>query len=235
MPGSATTPRPARGATTRTRPAAAGRWIRRRFVHAIHASAKRQTPYNWHAVSPTEGFFDVTFPGILNDCQTCHLPGTFDFSATPSAALSSRLLRTVGQGTYTAVVHTLALRHAGHELRQRVLLQRDQRSHHRGGADDPRAVAHRGGMLRLPRLVRCHRAHEGQHRLVLRAAQRGARRQRDLPGLPRHRPDGGHRGRALEEPLSTSESERRSTGKEDIGLRPPSGRGRSAAGGQGCG
>ena len=72
------------------------------FVHAIHASAKRTVPYNWHAVSPTEGFFDVTFPGILNDCQTCHLPGTFDFSATPTQALSTRLLRTVGTGTYTA-------------------------------------------------------------------------------------------------------------------------------------
>ena len=59
------------------------------FVHAIHASAKRTVPYNWHAVSATEGFFDVTFPGILNDCQTCHLPGTFDFSATPGQALSS--------------------------------------------------------------------------------------------------------------------------------------------------
>jgi hypothetical protein len=34
----------------------------------------------------TDGFFNVTFPGILNDCQTCHLPGTFDYSATPSAA-----------------------------------------------------------------------------------------------------------------------------------------------------
>ena len=54
------------------------------FVHAIHASAKRTVPYNWHAVSSTDGFFDVTFPGILNDCQTCHLPGTFDFSATPA-------------------------------------------------------------------------------------------------------------------------------------------------------
>jgi len=74
------------------------------FVHAIHASAKRSVPYNWHAASATEGFFEVTYPGILNDCQTCHLPGTYDFSATPAAALSTRLLRTVGQGTYTASV-----------------------------------------------------------------------------------------------------------------------------------
>jgi len=72
------------------------------FVHAIHASAKRTVPYTWHAVSPTDGFFDVTYPGILNDCQTCHLPGTFDFSATPSAALPNRLLRTVATGTLSA-------------------------------------------------------------------------------------------------------------------------------------
>jgi OmcA/MtrC family decaheme c-type cytochrome len=74
------------------------------FVHAIHGGAKRQVPYNWHASSSTEGYFKITYPGILNDCQTCHLPGTFDFSATPSAALSSRQVRTVGQGTYSASV-----------------------------------------------------------------------------------------------------------------------------------
>ena len=74
------------------------------FVHAIHGAAKRQVPYNWHASSATEGYYKIGYPGILNDCQTCHLPGTFDFSATPSAALSSRLLRTVGQGSYSASV-----------------------------------------------------------------------------------------------------------------------------------
>ena len=73
------------------------------FVHAIHGSAKRQNPYTWHASSETKGYFDTTYPGILNDCLTCHLPGTFDFSASASAsAFASRLLRTVGQGTYSA-------------------------------------------------------------------------------------------------------------------------------------
>jgi OmcA/MtrC family decaheme c-type cytochrome len=81
------------------------------FVHAIHAAAKRQTPFNWHASSTTEGFFDITYPGILNDCLTCHLPGTFDFSASASASaagqvdgIDKRLFRTVGQGTYTAAI-----------------------------------------------------------------------------------------------------------------------------------
>ena len=60
-------------------------------------------PYNWHAPTATEGFYDVTYPGVLNQCETCHLPGTYDFSATGSAAaMDNRLLRTVATGTLTA-------------------------------------------------------------------------------------------------------------------------------------
>jgi OmcA/MtrC family decaheme c-type cytochrome len=72
------------------------------FIHAIHASAKRSVPYNYQATSPTDGFFNITFPGILNDCATCHLPGTFDFSVTPQSAIDNRLFRTTATGTYTA-------------------------------------------------------------------------------------------------------------------------------------
>jgi len=75
------------------------------FVHAIHGGAKRSVPYNWHASSATEGYFNIGYPGILNDCLTCHLPGTFDFSASASAAaFTSRQVRTVGQGTYSSSV-----------------------------------------------------------------------------------------------------------------------------------
>jgi OmcA/MtrC family decaheme c-type cytochrome len=75
------------------------------FVHAIHGGAKRQVPYNWHASSATEGYFNIGYPGILNDCLTCHLPGTFDYSASASAAaFSNRQVRTVGQGTYSSAV-----------------------------------------------------------------------------------------------------------------------------------
>jgi OmcA/MtrC family decaheme c-type cytochrome len=79
------------------------------FVHAIHASAKRQNKFGWHAASTTDGFWDVTYPGILNDCQTCHLPGTSDFSAATSAAavgqvdgIDRRLYRAVATGTPAA-------------------------------------------------------------------------------------------------------------------------------------
>ena len=75
------------------------------FVHAIHGSAKRSNKFTWHAASPTEGFWDVTYPGILNDCLTCHLPGTFDFSASASAsAMDNRLFRTVATGKFTKTV-----------------------------------------------------------------------------------------------------------------------------------
>ena len=81
------------------------------FVHAIHASAKRQVPFTYQATTTNPaGFAEVTYPGILNDCLTCHLPGTYDFSATASAnavgqgadQLDKRQYRTVGTGTYAA-------------------------------------------------------------------------------------------------------------------------------------
>ena len=73
------------------------------FVHAIHAAAKRTVPYNWHAVSATDGFFDVTYPGVLNQCETCHLPDTYNFGAPASAAaMDNKPYRTVATGTLAA-------------------------------------------------------------------------------------------------------------------------------------
>ena len=73
------------------------------YVHAIHAGAKRAVPFTWHATSPTESFADIEFPGVLKECETCHLPGTYDFSAPASiSALPNRPYRTVGQGTYAS-------------------------------------------------------------------------------------------------------------------------------------
>ena len=126
------------------------------FVHAIHAAAERTVPYTYQATSSTDGFFNVTFPGILSDCKTCHLPGTFDFSATPSAALSTRQLRTVGQGTYSAspalspyVTPGLPAPDYGSGF------STDAHGAPTNAAgDDPRAVADRCGLLGLPRLER---------------------------------------------------------------------------------
>jgi OmcA/MtrC family decaheme c-type cytochrome len=80
------------------------------FVHAIHAGNKRANAFTWHASTTTESFADVTYPGVLKDCETCHLPGTYDFSATASAAaLPNRLYRTVGTGKFNGTASASAL------------------------------------------------------------------------------------------------------------------------------
>jgi OmcA/MtrC family decaheme c-type cytochrome len=71
------------------------------FIHSIHAAAKRSVPFTWHATSTTDSFADVKFPGILAQCETCHLPGTYDFRNEDSfAALPGKQFRTMGVGIY---------------------------------------------------------------------------------------------------------------------------------------
>jgi OmcA/MtrC family decaheme c-type cytochrome len=71
------------------------------FVHGIHAAAKLEKKFTWHAASTTDGFWKIGYPGILNNCETCHLPGTYDFSAAAStSALPNRLYRTVATGKF---------------------------------------------------------------------------------------------------------------------------------------
>src|SRR6185369_9493208 len=79
------------------------------FVHAIHAADKREKPFTWHAAKVGESYAEIGYPGILSKCETCHLPGTYDFSASTSAAQAdNRLYRTVASGTITAVVGSAA-------------------------------------------------------------------------------------------------------------------------------
>lgn len=73
------------------------------FIHAIHAGRKRTVPYTWHAVAAGPGYGEVEFPGTLNGCTTCHVPGTYDFTNTSNlTALASEPLTTVATGTYNA-------------------------------------------------------------------------------------------------------------------------------------
>jgi OmcA/MtrC family decaheme c-type cytochrome len=92
------------------------------FIHGIHGASIRNTGFSWHAACPTgttfaDGtctaanadpyFANVSYPGVLNNCLQCHKPGTFDFSATTSAAaLPNLLMSTVGTGTYAADIST---------------------------------------------------------------------------------------------------------------------------------
>ncbi len=77
------------------------------FIHGIHGAEKRTVPFNWHAPSATTGYYNVTYPAILNRCEMCHLPGTFDFSLTSTtSALPNMLPSTVGQGRYNSSATT---------------------------------------------------------------------------------------------------------------------------------
>ena len=72
------------------------------YIHAIHAGDKREKPFTWHASAVGKSFADIGFPGILSKCETCHVPGSYDFSAAASvSALPNRLYRTVGTGTFS--------------------------------------------------------------------------------------------------------------------------------------
>jgi OmcA/MtrC family decaheme c-type cytochrome len=82
------------------------------FVHAVHAARKRTVPFTWHAVSATDNFADIEFPGALNECTACHVAGAFDYSAAASAsALPNMLVSTVATGKYngaSATAYTLS-------------------------------------------------------------------------------------------------------------------------------
>jgi OmcA/MtrC family decaheme c-type cytochrome len=73
------------------------------FIHSIHGAEKRTTDFTWHERSATEGYWETTYPGVLNKCEMCHLAGTYDFSTSAAmAAYPNMLASTVGQGTYAA-------------------------------------------------------------------------------------------------------------------------------------
>jgi OmcA/MtrC family decaheme c-type cytochrome len=71
------------------------------FIHAIHGARERTQPFVWHASAPGAGYGDVGFPSPLNDCQTCHLPNTYDFTASASlAAVPNMTPLTVATGKF---------------------------------------------------------------------------------------------------------------------------------------
>ena len=71
------------------------------FVHAIHAGAKRNTAFTWDATDPSGSYAEVLYPGVLNFCEGCHIPGAIDFANSDSQAqVDNRLYRTVAAGVF---------------------------------------------------------------------------------------------------------------------------------------
>jgi OmcA/MtrC family decaheme c-type cytochrome len=68
----------------------------KRLIHAIHASAKRTTPFIVYGFGGSvNDFSEITYPGEVNQCTTCHLDGTFELP--------------LGDGTLATTVLTGAL------------------------------------------------------------------------------------------------------------------------------
>jgi len=66
------------------------------FIHGIHGASKRTVPFNWHVDLNYPG---VGYPGILRNCEQCHVSGGYDFSVTTDT--SSLLYSTVATSRYT--------------------------------------------------------------------------------------------------------------------------------------
>src|SRR6185369_7030182 len=49
--------------------------------------------YEATAANP-DGFKEVTYPGVLNKCETCHVSGSYDFSGSANSAALPNLLWT---------------------------------------------------------------------------------------------------------------------------------------------
>ena len=74
-------------------------------VHSIHASSVRNNPYNWEGAAVHA--WDITYPAILNNCEACHVPGSYDFSnSTNAAAVPNLLWSTSAAGAITLTTNT---------------------------------------------------------------------------------------------------------------------------------
>ena len=76
-------------------------------VHSIHAAGKRVNKFSWEA-SAGDMYWKVGYPGVLNNCEQCHVPGSYDFSnATNAAAVPNLLWTTVATGTVPSPVNVV--------------------------------------------------------------------------------------------------------------------------------
>jgi OmcA/MtrC family decaheme c-type cytochrome len=124
-----------------TGPAAAGAADSTAFVHCDPRQRQARRSPSPGTLHRRGVLRDIKFPGILNRCETCHLPGTYDFSASASASQESgRLFRTVATGTVVTATSTDVQKFAAspyvtrrHELWQRLQLRRRERRDDAGG------------------------------------------------------------------------------------------------------
>ena len=77
------------------------------FVHAIHGAGKRANKFSWES-SAGDTYWKVTYPSVLNNCEACHVAGTYDFGrASNAAAVPNLLWTTVATGTVPTPVNVV--------------------------------------------------------------------------------------------------------------------------------
>ena len=65
------------------------------MVHSIHSGKKREQAFTYEATAANPlGFKEVTYPGVLSNCEQCHVAGSYDFSTAANAAALPNLLWT---------------------------------------------------------------------------------------------------------------------------------------------
>ncbi len=52
------------------------------FIHGIHGASKRTVGYTWAGTSATDNYSKIGYPGVLHDCNQCHLANTVNYGAT---------------------------------------------------------------------------------------------------------------------------------------------------------
>ncbi len=77
------------------------------FVHAIHGSSKRVNKFSWQVASGTQ-YWKVTYPSVLNNCEICHVPGSYDFgNPANSVEVGDLLWTTTAIGTVPNPVNVI--------------------------------------------------------------------------------------------------------------------------------
>lgn len=69
------------------------------FVHAIHGAGKRQNKFSWESGAGFK-YWTITYPSVLNNCEACHVPGSYDFGLSANMTeLPNLTWTTVATGT----------------------------------------------------------------------------------------------------------------------------------------
>jgi OmcA/MtrC family decaheme c-type cytochrome len=67
----------------------------------------RDNKYSWEATAG-DTYWNITNPAILNNCEACHVPGSYDFSASANAASVPNLLwTTVATGATVTTAYSI--------------------------------------------------------------------------------------------------------------------------------